>query len=184
MAQQVLSERSMAGGLLILGSLFMVAGVLLWTGRNLWAWPAAEAANYLRWERGFIIAAIVGTLLGLVLLEGLLVAAGDSVWARLGLVTYLVGAVLGIAAEAYEIKWASFYALIVVYVVLAFLGQAAFGASLLRTGLLPGWIGWATMVWNLAWPAVLLVTTPADIYYPILHHFMPLLIGIALLSKG
>jgi hypothetical protein len=174
----------MAGILLILSSVLMFAGVMLWTGRNLWAWPLAEAANYLRWERGLLIAAIVAVVLGLVLLEGLLRAAGDPVWARLGLAVYLVGAVLGIVAEAYHIKDTSFYTLVIVYVVLAFLGQAAFGVSLLNTGLLSGWIGWATIVWNLGLLAALLVLSPADIYYPFAHHLMPLLIGIALLSKG
>jgi hypothetical protein len=31
---------------------------------------------------------------------------------------------------------------------------------------------------------VLPVTTPTDIYYPVLHHLMPLLLGGALLAKG
>jgi hypothetical protein len=75
------------------------------------------------------------------------------------------------------------YGSIVMYVLLAFLAQAAFGVSLLRTGLLPGWVGWATIVWNLAWLVVLPIVSPRDIYYPVLHHVAPLLIGIALLVR-
>jgi hypothetical protein len=34
------------------------------------------------------------------------------------------------------------------------------------------------------WLVVLPVITPRDIYFPVLHHVMPLMIGIALLSKA
>jgi hypothetical protein len=72
----------------------------------------------------------------------------------------------------------------VVFIVLAFVGQAVFGAALLRTGLLPGWVGWATILWNLGWLVILPIARPADMYYPWLHYVAPLLIGIALLLKG
>lgn len=41
------------------------------------------------------------------------------------------------------------YSLIVIYVVLAFLGQAAIGGALLQANLLPAWIGWLIIAWNL-----------------------------------
>ena len=65
---------------------------------------------------------------------------------------------------------------------LLFLAQAAFGAALLRTGLLPGWVGWATIIWNLGWLVVLPLVRPQDMYYPWLHYAAPILIGIVLLS--
>jgi hypothetical protein len=43
------------------------------------------------------------------------------------------------------------------------------------------WIGWATIGWNLVWLLVLPLATPRDIYFPVLHHVMPLVMGIALL---
>jgi hypothetical protein len=46
---------------------------------------------------------------------------------------------------------------------------------------LAAWLGWVTILWNLVWLVVLPVITPRDIYYPVLHHFAPLLIGTALL---
>ena len=75
------------------------------------------------------------------------------------------------------------YALIVIYVVLAFLAQAVLGGSLLQSGLLAAWIGWLAILWNIAWLVALPVTSPRDIYFPVLHHVMPLVIGIALLLK-
>jgi hypothetical protein len=76
------------------------------------------------------------------------------------------------------------YPLIVVHVVLAFLGQAAIGGALWQSRLLAPWIGWATILWNLAWLVMLLVITLGDIYFPVLHDIMPLLIGVALLRRA
>lgn len=73
------------------------------------------------------------------------------------------------------------YILMVVYVVIAFLAQAGLGGALLQSGLLPAGIGWAAMLWNLAWLVALPLFSPRDIYFPVLHHVAPLLIGIALL---
>jgi hypothetical protein len=119
-----------------------------------------------------------------VLLERMLEAAGDTILAPLAMVTFLIGAVIVIVAETLQLSGQeSVYSPIVVYVVLAFLAQAVFGVSLLRTGLLPGWVGWATVIWNLAWLVALSILSPRDIYYPALHHAAPLMIGIALLVR-
>jgi len=75
------------------------------------------------------------------------------------------------------------YPQIVIYVVLAFLAQAVFGASLLQTGLVAAWAGWGTVIWNLGWLFVMLLSRPHDIYFPVLHHVAPLIIGIALLVR-
>ena len=45
-------------------------------------------------------------------------------------------------------------------------------------------IGWVTIVWNLGLLVVLSVITPGDIYYPIAHQIMPLVIGGALLWRA
>ncbi len=181
----LLSERSIAASLLILSSMLFVVGGILYTGRAIWKWPVGETPGYLRWERGFVMAAVLATVLGLALLEDILRAAGESVLARLGMITYLFGAVVVVVAETSSLskrEWV--YPQIVVYVVLAFLAQAAFGVGLLRTGLVAGWVGWATVIWNLAWLVVLPIIRPRNIYYPWLHHVAPLLIGIALLTPG
>ncbi len=178
-------ERQIAAGLLILGGLVFAVGGILYTGRAILKWPAAETQGYLVWERGFIIAAVLVNVLGLALLEHILRVAGDPLIARLGLVTYLLAAVIVVVAEtSYLSKQEWVYAQVVVYVVLALVAQAAFGVALLGTGIVPGWVGWATVVWNLGWLVVLPIATPGNIYFPALHHAAPLLIGIALLVRG
>ncbi|MFN8451375.1 MAG: hypothetical protein U0521_23025 [Anaerolineae bacterium] len=52
----------------------------------------------MRWERGFVIAAVLATALGLALLDDM-VAAGAGVIARVSMVTYLFGAVVVVVAE-------------------------------------------------------------------------------------
>jgi hypothetical protein len=179
-AVQGVSTRTIAASLLILSLIVFGFGGALFTGRAFWNWPTGN--SHLIWERGFIIAAILTTVLGLALLEDLLRAAGDSVFARLGMMTYLVGAVVVVVAEtAYLSKREWIYSQIVLYVILAFLAQAAFGVALLRTGLVAGWAGWGTVIWNLGWLLVMLIIRPSDIYFPVLHHVAPLIIGIALL---
>ena len=105
---------------------------------------------------------------------------------RAGATAYLFAGILGVAAEALGLRLPDeqVYPLIAVYVLTAFAAQAAIGGALLRARVLAPWIGWTTLVWNLAWPAVLPLISPRDIYYPVLHHFAPLLIGCALLRAA
>jgi hypothetical protein len=184
-AKSLISEQVAAGWLLILSGLIFAVGGMLYTGRAIFKWPSAGAPAYLRWERGFVIAALLTAVLGFTLLEKLLEAAGDRMLAPSGMVILLIGAGVVIFAETFFISRQEYlYGPIVAFVVLAFLAQAVFGASILLTGLLPGWVGWATIIWNLAWLVILPVARPNDMYYPWLHYAAPLLIGIRLLMKG
>jgi hypothetical protein len=73
--------------------------------------------------------------------------------------------------------------LMVVMVVLLLVAEAILGAALLSSRLVPTWISWTTMAWNIGWLMVLPIVSPTDIYYPILH-FVPLvLIGIPLARR-
>lgn len=176
------SEQIATGWLLILSGLIFFVGGMLYTGRAIWKWPVAQTSGYLYLERGFVIAALLTAVLGLTLLERMLEVAGDRILAPSGLAIFLIGAVVVIIAETFFIsrqEW--IYSLIVIFVVLAFLAQVAFGAALIRTGLLPGWVGWGTILWNLVWLVVLPLARPHDMYYPWLHYAAPLLIGIGLL---
>jgi hypothetical protein len=169
--------------LLILSGIIFSAGGMLYTGRAIWKWPAGKTHRYLLWERGFVIAALLVAVLGLNLLERMLEAAGDRILAPSGMVLLLIGSGVVIFGETFFIsrqEW--IYAPIVAFVVLAFLAQVVFGVALLQTGLLPGWVGWTTILWNLAWLVVLPIFRPRDIYYPWLHYVAPLLIGIMLLA--
>lgn len=136
---ELLSEQVAAGFLLILSSLVFVVGGKLYTGRVIWKWQVGEKSAYLLWERSFVLAAVLFVTLVLVLLERLLEGAGGRILAMLGMTRILIGAGLISVAETFSMsqkEWT--YAPVVVSVILAFLGQAAFGLSILHTGFLPG----------------------------------------------
>jgi len=167
------------------------------------------AANATRWEWGwaFGISGIVVTALGLVFLEAVLCSAGDRILARLGLTAFLLGAVLTVAGRAQEVSvavwaaretaagapiptllapivdWAN--ALTAVYTALAFAAITAFGGSILATGLLSRGVGWAAVGWGVGWGLVFVVVWIAagGFDYPLLHHVMPLVIGVTLLRQ-
>jgi len=174
-----MSERSTSGALLILGAM------LAFVGASLYGLGGIDSADSLLFlvTRNFILAAVVTNALGLALLESLLRDAGERVLSRLGLIGFLIGAALVVVAEALLLDGRGYVeSLVRVYVVLAFLSQSAYGGALLRTRLLPTWVGRMTIAWNLGWFALLLainVGSGPD-YYPILHHIAPLLIGIEL----
>lgn len=182
--QSFLFEQQIAASLLILSSLvFLVAG-FMFTARVIWQWPAGQTPAFLLWERSIVMAAFLTSLMGFVLLADLLQNAGDTVVARLALVIYVVSTAVLVVAETsylYNREWV--YPQIVAHIVLAFLAQAAFGVALLRTGLVAGWVGWATIIWNLAWLIILPIARPQNMYYPWLHYVAPLMIGIALLVR-
>lgn len=183
--QSLFSERQIAAILLISCALIFVVGGILFTGRTIWKWPVGQTPEFLRWEREFVIAALMINVLGLVLLDDMLRAAGELILSRLALVTYLIGAVVIVVAEMtylHNREWV--YPQIVFHVVVAFLAQAAFGAALLQTGLVASWAGWVTIIWNLTWLAVLAIVSPRNMYFPALHHVAPLIIGIVLLTNG
>ena len=178
-----LSERQLAAILLIACGLIFTVGGVLFTGRTIWKWPAAQTQEFLYWERGWVMTGLVINVLGLTLLESLLQAAGGSIAARLALVAYLIGAQVVIAAELsylHNREWV--YPQIVLHVVLAFLAQAVFGAALLQTSLIAAWVGWTAIIWNLAWLVILVIASPRNMYFPVPHHVAPLMIGIALLQ--
>lgn len=180
----LLNTQIAAGWLLILSSLIFLPGGLLFTSRVILKRAAGKAPVYLYWERGLVIAAVVVVVLGWGLLERLLAEVGDLILAPSGLILLILSAGLVLAAELYNLsKQEWLQPLIVGHVVLAFLAQAAFGASLLQTGLLPGWIGWATIIWSVGILIYLTAFKPRDIYYPWVHYVAPLVIGFGLLVK-
>src|SRR5262249_4888723 len=120
----LLTERAIAASLLILGAVVFGIGGSLYAGRAIQNLPVGETPSYLLWERGLVIAAVVVNVLGLTLLEDILRAAGDSFLTRLGIVAYGFGAVIVVVAETSFISKREWnYAQVVLYVVLAFLGQ-------------------------------------------------------------
>ena len=180
-AQQFWTIENASGLFLALGFLaFLPAGLMFWMRGGPQGRPIPSRAYFL-WERSLVMAAVVCTAMGFVLLADYLQSAG--ILARTGATVYLFAGTLAVAAEALSLSqgFDKHRALIVVYVVFAFLAQAAIGAALLQAGVLPAWIGWLAIVWNIGWLVVLPLVSRRDMYFPVLHHFMPLVIGIALL---
>jgi hypothetical protein len=174
-----------AGGFMVFAVIPLAIGVYLFLSRNGVQGGTPRSPALFVWERGSILTAVVLTAIGLVLLEGVLHETSGRVLARIGASAYFFGAILLVSAEAMRLpQGQASYPLIVIYVLLAFLGQAAIGAALLQSALLPAWIGWTTLVWNVGWLVALPIATPGDIYFPVLHHLMPLLIGVPMLWRA
>ena len=172
-----------AAALLLLGNLVVFPGLIMfWVRGGVQGHPPPNRAYFI-WERGFIIGGIIFTAIGFLLLEWHLQASPGRALGLIGAVAYLVGGILGAGAEILGLldRYRFQYPITVAYVILAFIGQAIIGAAFLQAGLLAGWIGAAAIIWNLAWLVALPLLTPRDIYFPVLHHVMPLIIGIALL---
>ena len=172
-----------AGFVLVLGDVVVFPGLMMFWIRGGHRGGAPRSRAHYVWERSFIMAAVVLTAVGFVLLEGYFQTTNGLVLANIGATVYLFGGVLLVAAEALSLTFGyeKLYGLIVIYVVMASLAQAAIGGAWLQAGLLPVWIGWVTILWNIAGLVVLLLFARRDLYFPVLYHVAPLLIGIALL---
>lgn len=210
-----LNEHRIAGVLLILAFVsFAIGGALPVVGEKgnarIFTLPAREhllavAENPIvwRWANIFMGAAAVILLAGLTMLTAILEEANEHTLSRVGLVGFLLAAVLWVifsvfratitiqaAQEMAATHVAPFYfeplakqgfALFYVYAVVGYLALAAFGGSLLQTSLLPSWVGWATLIFSLALLVQLLITGDT---LPAFHYLPPLLVGILLLFRG
>ncbi len=175
-----LSVRNICAILLIVSSALDLISNLMYTGRDKLKWFVGTP-TYVKWERGALIAAFVIAALGVALFEIVLREAGETILARLGATAFLIAAVVAIVAEGQSLSGAtSTNALEVIMVVVLFVAEAMLGASLLTSGLLPAWVGWTVVVWNIGWMIVLPIVSPRNIYFPALH-FLLWLIGVMLL---
>ena len=186
-SQVAINAHRVTGALLTLSFVVFLVGGIMFAARNGMAGNPAPTFAYFVVERGFVAAAAVVAAIGLWLLATILSEArGDALApARLAAAVYAIATALLVVGEASRLQQDRYlHAPVVAYVILAFLTQATLGVILVRTGFLPAWIGWAAIVWNLAWLVVLPLASPRDIFFPVLHHFLPLLAGIALLRRG
>ena len=116
------------------------------------------------------------TLLGLIWFDPLLWKAGDRVLGGLGTAAYAVAAVSWIIGTGREIalhEWT--YDLEVAFIVAAGLSMLAFGAAVLRTGVIPRWAGWVAVGWSAT--GLVLFALPSENYPPLFVQFVPLLFG-------
>ena len=167
-----LVERRVAGSLLVTGFAILVVAAFLY-GNG--AYPAGHA-----WQSNALTVGLLLTLLGLTAFQVVLTDSGDRLLARLGTIAYLVGVVLWIVADAIDLATGRFiYELERDYVVLACLTIAAFGAAILRTHILPRWVGGMALVWAIVW-TVLYLNRIAEA--PLGPNLIPALFGVELLA--
>lgn len=165
---------------------------------------ASHAATYRRANLLYAVGWIV-ELLGFGLLTHLLMRASDGrlaieQLAVMALIAMLAAAILGILEASFHMsittwaaqeeadtaslpavypalrQWVGFMQLI--YVILGLLSLAGYGWALLGTGLLPSWVGVASLAWGVGWLLAFLVmgaTIPGVLF------IMPAVIGVALL---
>ena len=183
--QSVWSNRRAGGLFLVLGFVASLVGILMFIFSSGILGNIPRTTTFVMWERSILALAVVLTMIGFVLLEGYLATTNGGVFARIGASTYFFAAGLVVVAETlgFTLGYQQTYGVVVAYVIMAFLAQASFGVALLQSGVVASWIGWGAILWNLAWLVALPLISPQDIYFPILHHLGPLMIGIALLRK-
>jgi hypothetical protein len=178
----MVSLRTSTGITLTLSFPLLMVGAILWNLRQ-GVLSLTIPRGRIVLERGSLMAAVVVTAIGFLLLEELLRGERGFVLGRIGAGMYFLGAAVILVAEASGLRGQGGYPLIVVYVVLAFLGEAVIGVALIDSSVTSTAIGWITLAWNAGWIIALPLMRPADLYFPFLHHMMPAVIGVALLMK-
>lgn len=184
-----------AAGLLIVGAVVFWVGAATFPGTALEKILANPAAHF--WTNiTFLLAAFI-TLAGLALFTLALREAGDRFLSVLGLLAFMFGAVfwtihlafrltvlVGAAQELNRTSmpppwlqpWRDWAGLLFgIYSVLAYLGIAAYGGALLKTGLLARWVGWTCLVFGL-------LAAPF-VGPPFIIHIMPWFVGILLVRQ-
>jgi hypothetical protein len=180
-----LSFDHVAGLILVLSNLVQLPGLIMFWLRAGHKGGAPRSPTHYAWERTFIAAWVVLSAVGFVLLQETMQNGPGQILAVAGSAAYFFGSVLLATAEILSPAegYGKIYRLAAGYVIIAFLAQAVLGVAMLQSGLLGAWIGWASIVWNIAWLVILPLISPRDIYFPILHSLMPLVVGVALLLK-
>lgn len=135
-------------------------------------------------ERSLITASVLATTVGLALAAGLTGGTSGQGPTTAGAFVYMVGGLLIVIWELARIGGADLpYAMVVGYVVLAFVGQGLLGWGLVRADPRLRKVGWATVVWNFGLLVALSVASPADMYFPVAHNVMLAAIAIAILFR-
>ncbi|HEX6337591.1 MAG TPA: hypothetical protein VFZ85_11595 [Jiangellaceae bacterium] len=102
---------------------------------------------------------------------------------RAGALGYLAASIVGVVGESIDLESSEIYSLFVTYVLAAFVSQTVIGLGLRAARLVAPWVAWTTVAWNVACPVVLRLASPDDLYFPVLHLLMPLLIGVHMLLR-
>jgi hypothetical protein len=186
------ADAFLIGGVLVAGLVLFLVGAVGW--RLDYQRPLQEALPAIHRDRGrrawihtWMIVALVVTPAGLVGLTLALEEPTATVLAGMATAVYGAGAVCWIVSltfrltvvpwaaerasagrvpddfEAYD-RWAG--ALYVVHMLTAYVGSAVLGMAVLASDALPGWLGWAGVLWGLAFAAGFVATRFAGPFNP------------------
>jgi hypothetical protein len=185
MGGQIERIGTVAGLILLLSNLVQLPGLMMFWLRAGHKGGAPRSRAHFVWERSFIMGSAFLASIGFVVFAAAIQNHNGFVLVLIGAAGYLFGGVLIVAAEALSLSigYEKLYPIVNIYVLLAFLSQAVIGCSVIQSGLMAVWVGWVSIAWNIGWLAAIPLLSPRDIYYPILHSVMPLLIGIAILIQ-
>ncbi|MDX1510497.1 MAG: hypothetical protein R3249_04070 [Nitriliruptorales bacterium] len=168
---------------LLLAFVAMIAGATIWATAGGQDGSTPGTARH-AWERGLLMAAIVLTVLGLLLLAWSLRGSPGFGLVLAGATVSAIAGALGLVEEASTVS-PSFAAagwVLTTYVFLAFAGQGIVGFGLVQFGGRLTAAGWILVAWNIAWPLIVLTFSGDDLYYPVLHHFVLPAVSIPLLT--
>jgi hypothetical protein len=154
------------------------------------------------WQWGLILfcIAVVLTLMGFVLFATLLREGGDRAFSQMGLIAFVLAVGLLLITMAFDMSvgfWAAqetvetnavpdLYtqmgpwsdALFNIYTALAFFAALAYGAAIVSTRLLPRWLGWVIIIYNLLGLVFFVIIGGMP---PFVHYLLPIVIGSLLL---
>ena len=203
MAAFRVSPGPLASALLILGSVIFWMGVVTWPGRRLEG-IAAHPADQWATTVLFLLAALT-TLAGFAVLRTVLCESGDRILSQLGLISFLVGIVCWALHLAFRVTviphaaeqialtgaappwfeplraWAGL--MYAIYMVMAYLAIAAYGAAMRKTG-------WAGKAWGRAFAVFGLVAAVGfvaglRVFQPPLNvQFAPYAMGMLILRRA
>jgi hypothetical protein len=177
---RLFAPRRVSGLLLLVAFVLNLGGVVMFNASTASGW-VVETPTYHAWERALFMGSYLAAALGTVVLEPALGEAGAAILGRLAATAFPMAAGVALVMEALN---QAPPALVVVSVLLLFGAEALLGAATLASRLVPAWVGWTAIVWNVAWPAVLPIVSPGDFYYPALHAIPLLLISIPLIRSA
>jgi hypothetical protein len=139
--------------------------------------------QFAMWKSRWASAGVITLASGLVLFEAILRESGDRYFSRLGMVCNLFAAVAWFSYE--NLSRRTFIAdtpdmaeLERYFVTLSGLAIVLYGAVLLRTRVLPQWVGWLSIIWGTYWPMRMFIVNHIAPWMPSL---IPVLFGILLL---
>ena len=177
------NQRKIAGALLLLGFLLVFPAVFInapgmgensFWGRRLPFLFDQPGRKY--WSVAFAVV----TLFGLGILEGVLRQAGDNVFSRIGMVSFTLATAVWLVAIALEVRFGYMADLESFFIILAFPSVLFYGVGILRTRVVPAWVGIAVVVWS----ALMLMRTLPHNQGPLFYEPALLLVAIVLLVQS